>query len=265
MAKIYREKIAKEELASARIPVNHVLVRMTHTAEGIKSKGGIIVGFRTDETFEGDDSHTADLAEVYGQVYKVPERLFFDPEDEQGMPWECDMELQVGDTVWFSALESKNSVEIECEGQVFKSIPYQDCFVAKRFIASAYSEVLNSRQTLWTNDRYWEVVCLNGYLLCSPVCNKNVSYLDVTSTDTIDKTQAKVVFMGNQVKRYMRDAYNDIPDIRVGDLVQLEPKTPLVWLERKAMIATFDGNNLYYVIQRRRVSLILERNDSKKD
>lgn len=259
MSKRYLEKITKEQLASARIPINHILVEMRHSVEGIKSKGGIIVGFRTDETFEGTESHAGDLTEVYGEVYKVPERLFFDLEDEQGMPWECDMELQVGDTVWFSALESKNSIGVECEGITYLSIPYQDCFVAKRITFQTWGLGVVFEGGI---QEVTTVIPLNGYILCSPVYKDAISSLDVTSADAMDTTRGKVAFIGKPVSRYMRDVYTDIPDLQVGDVVQLEAKTPIVWLERKAMIATFDGDNLYFILQRRRISLIIERNDT---
>jgi len=40
--------------------------------------------------------------------------------------------LEVDDMVWYSVLEAKNSVQLICDGVLYKSVPYQDCYVAKR-------------------------------------------------------------------------------------------------------------------------------------
>ena len=122
-----RIELTREELERAEIPLNHVLVEMVHTSEGAKSKGGVIVGFNVDTTYaEEDNSWVADLAECYARVYKVPKALYFNPDDPQSMDWDTDMELQVGDMVWFSIMESKNSPEVMCENTLYKSIPYAD-------------------------------------------------------------------------------------------------------------------------------------------
>ena len=71
---------------------------MTYTTEGIKSKGGIIIGINRDEEYEDErTTHAADLAEIWARVYKLPEKLYFDKTDPRSMSWECDMDLEIGD------------------------------------------------------------------------------------------------------------------------------------------------------------------------
>ena len=246
-----RITLTKEELDRAEIPLNHVLIEMLHTSEGIKSKGGVIMGFNTDVTYaEGDDnSWVADLAECYGRVHKVPGALFFDPDDPQTMDWETEMDLIEDDVVWFSVLESKNSPEILCEKTLYKSIPYADCFCYKR--------------TTWVNK--WEgrkktvVGMLNGYILCQQVYEKKLSDLDALSEDKVDKTKGIIEFIGEAPTRYIREEYSHIEDLRVGDEVAFDKKAPIFLLERTKALATFDGDRLFWVIQRRRISLILNR------
>lgn len=253
MPKRYRNKITKEELERGIIPFNHILVEMPRpSAEGMTSKSGIIVGFLEDDTFaEGDDSHTANMAQVYGIVYRCPDRLYFNKDDESGMSWDCDMELQEGDMVWFSILESKNSAEIECEDKIYKLIPYQDCYVAKREIWVDKWSVPQKKKTI--------VIPLNGYVLCSPVMLNPLSSFDTISEDIIDPTKGKIAYIGNPVRKYMRENYSHIDDLRVGDVVMFEAKTPICWLERKAYMAQFNGNNLYITVQRRRIVMTLNR------
>lgn len=244
-----RITLSKEELKRAKIPTNHVLVKLIYRSEGLMTKGGIVVGFNEDTNYAEDDSyHVSDIAEIYAEVVKVPEKLFFDKTSPQSMDWECAMELEAGDIVWTNALESKNANEIHCDKEVYRSIPYADLYVAKR--------------TIYVNSMKVTVnIPLNGYVLCSPAYNQKVSYLDVTSKDTIDKTRGVIAYIGNPVKQYLRDAYCDIEDLRVGDEVLFAPKTPLFWLERNASLAKFDGNNLFWVVKRYRIALVINRKD----
>lgn len=255
MPKRYRQIISKEELLRATIPANHVLVKMLHKAEDTKTHAGIQVGFNPDDIYaEGTDSHAANVAEVHGEVVKLPEVLWF---DEYGMPWECEMELNVGDIVWFSALESRNAIELECEGETYRSIPYADCFVAKREVWVDKWSVPQKKKTV--------IIPLNCYILCEPVYEDSVSALDVTSKDKIDKTRGIIRYIGEPVKRYLREQYTDIEDLREGDLVQFEPKTPLYLMERLKETALFNDDKLYFIVQRRRVSMLIQRNYGQKE
>ncbi len=255
----------KEELERADIPMNHVLVKIVRSAEGLKTKGGVTIGFLTDEVFaEGDDSHSANLAEIHGVVAKVPQRLFFDKDDPNTMDWETEMELQVGDTVWYSLMEAKNSVQILCEGEVYKSIPYADIYVAKReeeitgMTATTKRDIerlLYSTKPIYNK----KIIVLNGYVLCKPVYFKKTSEFDISSEAKIDKTRGVIAFIGNPVTAYLRDEYNHIEDLRVGDEVMFDAKTPLFYLERLSYTATFDEGNQYWCTQRRRISLVLNR------
>lgn len=242
-----RITLSKEELKRAKIPTNHVLVKLIYRSEGLKTKGGIVVGFNEDTNYAEDDSyHVSDIAEIYAEVVKVPEKLFFDKTSPQSMDWECAMELERGDIVWTNALESKNANEIFCDGQVYRSLPYADLYVAKR--------------TIYVNGTTSTVnIPLNGFVLCKPCYLPKLGTLDVTSQDTVDKTRGVVAYVGNPVKQYLRDSYCDIEDLRVGDEVLFAPKTPLFFLERTPELARFDGNNLYWVVLRRRIALIINR------
>jgi len=242
-----RIELTREELDRAEIPMNHVLVEMIHTSVGIKSKGGVILGFLVDDVFaEGDDSHSANMAECYARVYKVPKALYFNPDDPQSMDWDVDMELQVGDMVWFSIMESKNSPEILCEKTLYKSIPFSDCYIAKRIYKGGPCDS-------------YEVIPLNGYVLCEILYKPKLSDLDVLSENTVDKTKGRVKYVGTPPKAYLRKEYCHIDDLQVGDEVLFDNPAAVFLLERTKALATFDGDNLYWCCPRRRISLILNR------
>jgi hypothetical protein len=246
-----RITLTKAELDRAEIPLNHILVKMLHTSEGIKTKGGIIIGHNTENTYAEGDSWVADLAECYALVVKVPSGLFFDREDPKSMDWETEVELCEDDIVWFGIIESKNSPEIICEGNLYKSIPYADCYAYQREIWVDKWSVPQKKKTVKG--------ILNGYILCSPCFLPKLSDLDHLSEDVVDKTRGVIKFIGDPVKRYLRAEYSHIEDLRVGDEVLFDQNTPLFYLERNKALAKFDGDNQYWVVPRRRISLILNR------
>jgi len=211
---------------------------MTYSCEGIKSKGGVIIGVNIDDEYEDENTtHRADFTEVYAQVFRVPDKLYYNREDQHSMAWDCDMELEIGDMVWFNTMESFNAVEIECEDEFYRLIPYSDIYVAKR------------KQ---------KVIVLNGYVLCEPIFTSIEHRLAIENKKE-DKSRGIVRFVGKSNREYQRPEYVDFVDLQVGDEVLFNPNTPLFPLERKSYLAHFDGNNLYNVVQRRRVAMVLKR------
>ena len=250
MAETHRQNLTRKQLEEGRIPNNYVLLEMMHSSEGIKSKGGIIVGVLLDEDYDDETTtHAADLTEVYGKVYKLPEKLTY---AENGMQWDCDMDLQVSDIVFFNVIESKNAVEIVCEDKLYKLIPYQDCYCAKRLgkIWRGYGGATGEDV----------VVMLNGYVLCKPTYVQTDSPLAVEDKKE-DKTRGIIRFVGKPNRSYLNPNYVDFVDLHIGDLVLFNPNTPLFPLERKSALAQFDGNNLYNVVQRRRIAMVLSKNN----
>jgi hypothetical protein len=105
-----------------------------------------------------------------------------------------------------------------------------------------------------------DIIPLNGYCLCQTVNLKKISELDVTSEEKIDREKAIVRYVGLPNKRYKVESYADHPDLRAGDLVLLD-RYPLVFLERKKYFARFDGDNLYIVVPRKRISMVIKREE----
>ena len=167
------------------------------------------------------------------------------------MMWETEVEIQKGDMIWFSIIESYNAITFRVDGRYYKLIPYQDCYVVKR-IGKIWRGIGGA-----TGEE--EIICLNGYCLCEPVNLQKISDLDFISEDKIDTTKARVKYFGKPNKQYKDKSSVDFLDLRRDDLVLLMPRTPLVFLERKKYFARFDGDNLYYVVQRRKILAVLNR------
>jgi hypothetical protein len=238
-----RIELTKYQFDHSELPflANHVLIEMTQSNEGRKTKSGVIVGLTERLVYAaGDNSLAADLEECWGTVARVPEKLYFCETDPTSMSYETEMELEVNDQCWFSIIEAHNAIEILCEDKIYKLIPYEDLYCVKRAD---------------------KVIVLNGYCLCQTVNKLKISELDVTSESKIDTTKCIVKYVGKANKRYKHPSYVDHPDIREGDLVLLQPRTSFQYLERKTYLSSFDGDNLYLVIPRRKICMVLNRQE----
>ena len=243
-----RITLTKEELQRADIPLNHVLIELIYKSEGLKTKGGITVGFLEDTTLGDGSAHPADVAEIFGRVIKLPQKLYFNPEDQNNsMDWDCEMELQVGDIVWFSVLESKNAVEILCDEVLYRSVPYSDCYCAKREY---------TWQDVPDNETAEVIIPLNGFVLCRQCYMPQISPLDAISDTIIDKSRGTIAYLGKPVRAYLRPEYSDVSNLEVGDEVIFDPKAPLFLLERTKELAMFEDDNLFWVVLRRRIIFV---------
>ncbi len=241
MPKRYRVKLSKEEFDNGKVPSNHVIVELLRVEEDAVTHGGIAMGMYEDDTWEDEEeTHPADIASVVGIVRKVPEYLTFGERDGD-MPWETDMELREGDTVWFNMLESKNANEIVVDKKVLRALPYRDIYVSKRI--ARYS---------WDGIPEYEVIMLNGFVLLEQIPIPKMSELDYLDHGVyVDR--GKVRYFGKPNKRYTNPMYNDSLPIKEGDTVFIQAGYVPFPLERRAYFSIFEKNKLFYVIQRRRL------------
>lgn len=244
--------LSEKEFKNSAIATNHVLVEMKYSSDKLRTHAGIHIGFDSEEVFAAgmDDktAHAADVAEIWGIVVRVPDKLVFDIDDPLSMDWECEQELIEGDTVFFNVLESKNANEVQVGNTVYRSIPYRDCIIAKRW----------HWIDKWKGLRTQHTICLNGFVLCTPCYMPKLGTLDAVSDTLVDKTRGKIAYIGNPVKSYLREEYCHIEDLRVGDEVLFDKKAPLYMLERLKETAVFPQWPLW-VVQRRRIAMLLNR------
>ena len=234
-----RIELTADQFDNCELPMNHVLIEMVQSNEGRKTNSGIIVGLTERVQYANStNSLAADLEEVWGVVAKLPLKLYYNEEDFKSMEYDTDMELEINDKVWYSIMEAHNSQDIICENRIYKIIPYSDIFVARR------------------GD---EVIVLNGYCLCQTVNELKISELDVVSEKYIDTTKCIVRYVGKPNKRYKQPTYVDHPDLQEGDLVLLQPRTPFLYLERKRYLSNFNGDELYIVVPRRKIVMVISR------
>ncbi len=244
-------KITKEEFEKGIIPYNYVAVQLLRAEKDAHSKGGLYVGFLEDITW-GDwegvdgDTHPADVASVVGKVVRLPNQLYFKKGDQSSMLWETEMEIELDDIVWFNHIESLNTNEIVLDNKIIRFIPYADIYVAKR----------ERWLSKFDNKKTTDIICLNGYCLLEQVQLPKLSKYDLLSKGVHDD-RGIVRYMGKANKRYYDNKYTDNTDINIGDLVFFTPGYQPFLLERKGYTALFDGNKLFWCVQRRRLILTL--------
>ena len=239
--------INPEDIGRWEIPsnCNHVIVEITEATKDKRTKGGIYLGFDDDVTHaEGDRSHEAEVAEVWGYVAAVPRGLYFDKRDPLSMPWDTEVEVQVGDKVWFNYFASVNCNVMVCGDRRFFVIPYNELTVAKR------------------GER---IITLNGYCLCEAIRKDYSNDLAKGVVEHYEKDKVVIRHLGRPNKAYfsgsvdMKTYHSDNIDVQEGDTVLLRKGLPLVKLENLDIIATFSDKPLY-VIQRRYMNMVLETN-----
>ena len=267
MAELLTTKVSRKELDEGIIPQNFVLCLIDYDNENLKTKGGLLIGFNKDVNYgtgEPNDtsSRPADLAEVSCIVYKLPARLYFNPDDpNKSMPWDCDMDLQVGDHVWTNPIEALNAIGMECESKVYRLLPYQDLYCAKRTIQLPGNISVKDIIDIWkqTGDLLYPansinaVIMLNGYVLCEQIHKESLSVLDVTTQEQIDTTKGKIAYLGKQNRRYLSNELCDFENLSVGDVVLFDKKYKPFLLERTLYASKFSQDKLYWVVPRRRI------------
>ena len=224
---------------------NQVLIRTAHRNEDKKTDSGIILIAGT-ETDWRPAEHTNRISEVV----LVPEKLHFSHRsaDHDSMPWDTDMQIQVGDMVWHDFLAVHNCPVVLSDNQPdeeYKMISYFDLYVVQR------------------GD---EVIPLNGFCLCEEVCEDRLSDMQVTEPK-VDKRLGKVAYLGmpNRSYRYNRHSVNravqtdfylndpaptDEADVAVGDVFTKRRHDIHVMLESEDH-TRFDGDKLFFVTQRK--------------
>jgi hypothetical protein len=256
MAELLKISVTRKELDEGIIPQNQVLCHAYYDNTDMKTKSGIIIGVNKELIYNesdnpaDDSAHAADFAEVSLRVYKLPQKLYYNPEDkDNSMPWETEMEICEDDIIFTNTIEALNAVTLVCEGELYKLIPYQDIICAKREIWA----------DKWKGIKKTVVEMFNGYVLCEQVHKESLSEFDVTSADKIDPTKGEIAYYGSLNKSYIREDLCDFVDLRKGDIVLFDRKVPPFLLERQKYASQFDSEKLYWVVQRSRIVAVISR------
>ena len=134
----------------------------------------------------------------HGKVTRLPDKFKFWETDKRGMQWKTDMQVKVGDIVWFYAITSHSSEKLIYEGRKFLLINYEDLYVAKR------GE---------------DIIMLNGNVLLTPIY-KTVKALAYEKQE-LDTTKAVIYKTGKINSEYKDENVQDDPILKEGMTVLL--------------------------------------------
>jgi len=228
-------KIDKKDLERLKPLNNFVLIKTIADVEKLKTPSGIYLVSPNAKIWD-----EARHANRIGLVVSTPDILTYKSKtNKYAMDWDTDMELKVGDVVWYSYFDDLNCQWYICEGEEYKLIPYGNCYVAKREYRGDV-----------------DTICLNGYILCEDVYAKPVSDLQVKTK--IDNRLGKVAYVGNRNKEYKIYKYNDCADVNVGDIIIKRDKRVRILLEDE-YYASFDDKKIFWVIQRKDIMGIMSQ------
>lgn len=185
---IFGTKLIADEIGNldGKLFNNKVLVEVEDFVyENIKTESGFQLTI--DPSYE-----VPQYAVRHGKVALLPDRLITWEEDSKAMTWKTDIEVRIGDVVWFYGMMGQASEKVSFQGRKFMIVSYEDLYVAKR------------------GD---EVICLNGNVLLEPIY-RHVEALSYTQT-ILDTTFAKVSFIGAVNKEYEHDK-EDCSELKEG-------------------------------------------------
>ena len=239
---IQKIRLSKEEFDHGRIAYASNLVMVEVDKGELRSAGGVVLGFSDDIQYaEGKDNHIANVAKTHGRIVKLPANLCFEENNPNRSAWRTQIEVEIGDEVWYSPLSATNCAEVFVEDKVYKMIRYGDLFVAKR---------------------KGDVICLNGYCVVEKVYKKSLGSLDSTSEQSIDESRGIIRHMGRPNTEYFNPKYTDDIDINVGDEVLFTKDNYPIPLEIFKYNSTFDNSGKqYWVCQRRFMAYVLSENN----
>lgn len=194
-----------DTIENLRISENNVLVKLPDTYRMMLNNEIDIRGISVITRYE-----PSYYAPRYGTVAVIPNRLKF---GIGGMSWETDIEIKVGDTVWFNYLvclmalgrllnpvyRSDETRYYTCGEDIYVLLPYESLIVAKR---------------------EHEIICLNSYVIGKQIKQKVSEVLKIADTKT---GWVELLHVGEPVSEYLTETI-EIEDVEAGDTVLINKK-----------------------------------------
>jgi len=194
-----------------KMPNNYVLVKLDVLNKQRETKTGIrMTSGKEDNVLDNTDVfHQIDR---YGEVVGLPAYLNFGAGYLKGLEWDSDLEVKLGDVVWFRQVEGNMADRFEVGGKFYKRIKYDQLTVAKRGS---------------------EVIALNGHVLMEQIFPKESLFI-INPNPKSDKKRGKVKYIGTANRHYQSNYgwfgsevrkvkdWEDVPMVKKGDVVHYD-------------------------------------------
>ena len=170
---------------------NWILIELHDKNTDRITKGGIRT--TTTTTWDSDGMEGQNIDRI-GKVTQLPKKLYYVDDESCGgsMPWDTDIELEVGDEVLIKPAAMYNAARFLIDNKEYRLIQYSEILCGKR---------------------KEEYIPINGYVFCELVDQEKINVLDVLKKDTdknygIVKYMAKpVVYQAEEIKERRRLGY----------------------------------------------------------
>ncbi|MGD0342765.1 MAG: hypothetical protein ABSA76_13765 [Bacteroidales bacterium] len=221
---------------------NLLLIKLDPENDSIKLRNGFEL--YVDNTFEPEKHAT-----VTGEIYGIPDYLYYSGMPNIGLPWKTELEVQMGDHVIMYYLSVLNALNVDKQNYLIEGndkyvfIPYQNIFAVVR------------EKT---------IIPINGYNLIEPSEDPDIlrqrgrmESIGMIYARLKEKSNTNVVYgivryVGKPNKAYVDSEYTDDGvDISIGDTVVMKKITdiPLQY----NLHAKIDDGKLYWRVQRRNI------------
>lgn len=222
---------------------NFVFIRLDPENTSVKLKSGFEL--YVDQSFD-PEKH----AQVVGTVFGLPSHLSYSGQPNKGMPWQCPLEIKIGDKVIIYYLSVINALKKDTQRYLFEG--------DDRYIFVSY-------EFIYALIRDGKIIPVNGYVLIEPCENPEVTRqrevmkkIGLEMVEIGDKRNSNEVIFGRVKytsvpnRQYVDENSSDEGvDIAVGDVVIIR-KTHDIPLQYD-LHAKIDGGAKYYRVQRRNI------------
>lgn len=237
------------DIESIRLLKNRVLVkRITDNAKG-KTNSGLYYPSQMHQ-----NQFLYQNADSVFEVVAVPDEI-----TEEGGMWMTDVEVKPGDLAFVERRQALTAeVIISDDGTEYRLINYFAIIVVKRLTHSiAYNNTIP--KYINEDDKIYEVIPVNGYILCSDVIKEVGSRFTVLEK-YIDKNRAIAEYVGKPNKYYVYKKSKK-PDLDKGVDIKPRQKISVDIANKNALINSrkyledplfckFNGSKMYFYIQR---------------
>lgn len=206
-----------------KLQSNHVLIRLTKKTDELQL-GDITMSV---ETVFDEERHQR----LVGIVEQVPDQLIFENFNHNHMPWECDMEVEIGDEVIIRrtdvSVARHEGMSFEIDGHLHVYIHYKALILATREISEEDAEEIKNNidgkfdldaNAIMQMGVYKKVIMLNGYMLVEQDDTDLGTNLTLPQNMKEIKAQTGTIrFLGKPNRRY-HDQFNSSGDPITGNL-----------------------------------------------
>ena len=210
-------KVSREELELVRPMNNMVLIELDGENDTITFSDGTELKL---DTKYAPENHVP----VSGKVVGVPEKLFFSKKRiDISMPWEVDMELEIGDVVYMEY----HAVLLALGDRLYKTNAHPDPTYfeldGKFYVFIHYQFLYFVLRDNPDQPEQPDLLMLNSYCIAYPIVEEVLKSSSIILMDDVrNKTstkQATIAYVGKAATGFIDKKYRDVGDLAPGDIV----------------------------------------------